>query len=167
MRQATAAFLVATALGLMLGATAELAAADESGDAALTASLRAAEEAFAKTMADRDHAAFTAFLDPEAVFFARAGELRGRDAVAAAWQRHFTASTAPFSWRPETVAVLDSGALGLSSGPVFDPGGQRVGTFNSVWRRQPDGSWRIIFDNGCPECECPPAPPPTPTAAAD
>lgn len=140
---------------------AALAAAAEPTNAELTASLRAAEEAFARTMAARDHAAFTGFLDPEAVFFARAGELRGRDAVATHWLRFFSAEEAPFSWRPDTVAVLESGQLGLSSGPVFAPSGERVGTFNSVWRRQADGSWRIIFDQGCPDCACPPA------AAAD
>jgi ketosteroid isomerase-like protein len=24
------------------------------------------------------------------------------------------------------------------------------GSFSSVWRREPDGSWQIIFDKGCP-----------------
>jgi hypothetical protein len=38
----------------------------------------------------------------------------------------------------------------LSSGPVFDPKGQRIGTYNSTWRRDADGVWRVIFDNGCP-----------------
>ena len=47
------------------------------------------------------------------------------------------------------MAVLDSGRLGLSSGPVFDPAGERVGTFNSVWRRT-EGEWKIVFDKGCP-----------------
>jgi ketosteroid isomerase-like protein len=158
MTRATTAFLVATVLGLVLGGTADFSAAEGASNAGLTASLRAAEESFARTMADRDHAAFTAFLDAEAVFFARAGELRGREAVAADWQRFFTAPEAPFSWRPDTAAVLDSGTLGLTSGPVFDPSGRRVGTFNAIWRRQADGSWRIIFDKGCPDCDCPPAP---------
>jgi hypothetical protein len=46
-------------------------------------------------------------------------------------------------------------SLGLTSGPIFSPDGARVGTFNSVWRRETDGSWKVIFDRGCPECECP------------
>jgi len=40
---------------------------------------------------------------------------------------------------------------------VFAPDGKRIGTFNSVWRRGPDGSWQVVFDRGCPDCECPPS----------
>ena len=57
---------------------------------------------------------------------------------------------APFSWRPEVVEVLDSGTLALTSGPVRDPTGKQTGTFNSIWRREPDGRWRVVFDKGCP-----------------
>ena len=71
-----------------------------------------------------------------------------------AWKGFYQEKAAPFSWQPENVEVLDSGDFGFSSGPVFDPAGKRVGTFNSVWRKEKDGKWRIIFDNGCPRCDC-------------
>ena len=51
------------------------------------------------------------------------------------------------------VEVLTSGTLGYTSGPVYDPKGNRIGTFNSVWQRQADGTWKIVFDKGCPPCE--------------
>jgi ketosteroid isomerase-like protein len=120
------------------------------------AGLRATEQAFAKTMADRDHEAFTSFLAEETVFFGGQGEIRGKAAVAAAWKPFFEGPTAPFSWQPDSVAVLESGTLGLSSGPVNAPDGTRIGTFNSVWRREADGTWKIVFDRGCPDCQCPP-----------
>jgi ketosteroid isomerase-like protein len=116
--------------------------------------VRAAETAFAKSMADRDHAAFTALLADEAVFFGGKGVTRGKAAVAADWKRFFDGPAAPFSWAPADVEVLASGNLGYTSGPVFDPKGTRIGTFNSVWQRQGDGSWKIVFDKGCPACEC-------------
>jgi ketosteroid isomerase-like protein len=59
---------------------------------------------------------------------------------------------APFSWEPEHVEVLASGTLALSSGPVFGRDGTRIGTFNSVWRLEADGRWRVVFDKGCPPC---------------
>jgi ketosteroid isomerase-like protein len=115
--------------------------------------VRATEAAFAKTMADRDLAAFLSFLAEDTVFFGRSdAPMRGKAAVAAAWKRFFEAAEAPFSWAPEAVEVLDSGNLAFSSGPVYDPAGRRVGTFNSVWRREVDGRWRIVFDKGCPAC---------------
>jgi hypothetical protein len=155
--------------------------------------VRVREAAFAKSMADRDLAAFASFISPEAIFVGAGGTTRGPKEIAAAWKRFFDGPDAPFSWKPEpnngsqihgctgawvpvhrfmvlgfkvrvpgfsgsrvlgfgspAVEVVASGNLGLSSGPVFDPEGQRIGTFNSTWRRDADNVWRIIFDNGCP-----------------
>jgi ketosteroid isomerase-like protein len=116
--------------------------------------VRGTEAAFAKTMADRDHAAFTSFLATETVFLGQQAVRRGKASVAEAWKPFYEGKDAPFSWAPESVEVLDSGGLALSSGPVFDPAGQRVGTFTSVWRKEKDGKWRIVFDKGCPPCAC-------------
>jgi uncharacterized protein (TIGR02246 family) len=116
--------------------------------------VRRTEQAFAKTMADRDHAAFTSFLASDALFVAPTRVLRGSKEVAAGWKRFFDGPQAPFSWEPDQVQVLDSGTLALSSGPVRDPSGKRVGTFNSIWRREPDGKWKIVIDHGCPPCDC-------------
>jgi ketosteroid isomerase-like protein len=131
-------------------------AEDGSGSAGLVSELEATEVAFAKTMADRDHAAFASFLAEETVFFGMQGEMRGKDAVAAAWEPLYQGPTSPFSWQPDSVTVLDSGNFGFTSGPIFTPDGKRVGTFNSTWRRGADGRWKVIFDRGCPPCDCPP-----------
>ena len=135
-----------------------LAAAPAETNAALAEQVRQTETAFAKTMADRDHAAFVSFLADETVWFGR-DVLRGKDAVAKAWKPFYEGKQAPFSWRPETVEVLDSGTLALSTGPVFDPSGKQTNTFTSIWRRDADGKWRIIFDKGCDFCQ-PPSPKP-------
>lgn len=113
-----------------------------------------AERAFAHTMAVRDHAAFKSFLSPDAVFFSRAAVLHGAKEVAAGWKRFYEGSEAPFSWRPDQVEVLASGELALSTGPVFDAHGKPIGRFNSIWRREPQGQWRIVFDKGDSPCEC-------------
>ena len=110
------------------------------------------ERAFAKTMADRDHAAFSAFLSEETVFFSDPNVQRGRQAVAAAWKPYFAKPAAPFSWKPEHVEVLDSGTLALSTGPVYDAQGKLVATFNSIWRQEAPGVWRIVFDKGSDVC---------------
>ncbi len=113
-----------------------------------------AERAFAHTMAVRDHAAFVSFLSPDAVFFSRAEVLHGKKEVSAGWKRFYEGSEAPFSWRPDQVEVLASGDLALSTGPVFDAHGRQIGRFNSIWRREPQGQWRIVFDKGDSPCEC-------------
>lgn len=120
----------------------------------LASEVRAAEQAFAATMAERDLDAFVSHIADEAVFFT-GKVLRGAEEITAAWSPFFEGAEAPFSWEPEQVEVLNSGTLALSSGPVYDPEGNRIGTFNSVWRLDSDGRWRVVFDKGCPPCDCP------------
>lgn len=111
------------------------------------------ERAFAKTMADRDFAAFTSFLSDEAVFFVGPTPVRGKLQVGQAWKRFYERTEAPFSWQPEQIAVLDSGTLALSTGSVHDPKGTLIGTFTSIWRLESPGKWRIVFDKGCDVCK--------------
>lgn len=115
---------------------------------ALAAEVEACEIAFAKTMADRDLEAFLSFISPEAIFFSGNAPLRGRDEIARAWAPYFEGSSAPFSWHPDVIEVLESGNLALSSGPVRAPSGEEVGRFNSIWRKEADGNWRVVFDKG-------------------
>ena len=122
--------------------------------AALSAQVAATERAFARTMADRDHAAFMSFLADETVFFSGPTPLHGKQQVAAWWKRFYDAAQAPFSWEPAEVEVLASGTLALSSGPVRDAAGKPIGTFTSIWRLEAPGSWRIVFDKGNDACEC-------------
>ena len=153
--------VVATFLTVLvsLSAVSTVPAAEKALDP--VAVVRAREQAFAKTMADRDLAAFTSFIADDAVFLGGGEPLRGPKGVAEAWKGFFEGPKAPFSWEPESVAVLESGHLALSTGPVHAPDGKRVGTFTSTWRHDADGVWRIVLDSGCPPCACPPA------AAAD
>jgi ketosteroid isomerase-like protein len=143
------AMLCAALVSLAVSAAAQ-------SNAELKEQVRRAETAFAKSMADRDASAFASFLAAETVFVSEGQATRGAAQVAAAWKRFFDGPRAPFSWEPETVEVLDSGTLALSSGPVRDPSGKRIGTFNSVWRRDANGQWKIVLDNGCPACNCDP-----------
>jgi ketosteroid isomerase-like protein len=110
--------------------------------------VKAREIAFAKTMADRDVVAFATFISEEAIFFSGNNPLRGREAVIKAWSGFYESADAPFSWRPDTVEVLESGSLALSSGPVLSASGEEIGRYNSIWRKDPDGEWRVVFDKG-------------------
>ena len=121
------------------------------GDAAAD-QVRATEIAFAKTLADRDVKKFRSMIAPDVIWLADV-PLRGPDQVLTRWQKYFEGPKPPFSWAPETVEVQDGGKLALSTGPVFNPEGKKVGTFTSIWRREDSGEWKIIFDSGSPACE--------------
>ena len=149
MTRAAALFL---SLGLLAGcaAGAKPAPVDR---AELTRQVAATERAFAKTMADRDYAAFVGFLAEETVWWAsRDRVMRGKQAVADDWKRFYEGPQAPFSWEPTVTEVLDSGTLALTSGPVYDPSGKQIATFTSIWRQESPGVWRIVFDRGCAHC---------------
>ena len=113
--------------------------------------VRATEIAFAKAFADRDAKSFLVLAD-DAQFLGRRNTMHGKQEVIAGWSEFFKPAVAPFRWQPERVVTNAAGDLGFSSGPVFDEAGVQIGTFTSTWVRQPDGSWKILFDGGsaCP-----------------
>ncbi len=133
--------MAAALLGLAGGA----AAADLE---ALRAQVEASERAFARTMAERDVEGFEAFVSEQAVFYGSRRVLRGRAEVVAGWRAFFDGPVAPFSWEPEQVDVLADGTLAHSSGPVHDAQGKLIARFNSVWRQEAPGVWRVVFDKG-------------------
>lgn len=121
-------------------------------------SLIAAETGFAQSMADRDFERFASFIDDDAVFLNGGQPLRGKAAILAHWKRYFDAPEAPFAWRPELAEVSAVHGLGSTEGPVSLAAGQVIARFYSTWKRQPDGRWTVIFDNGYDVCDCAKAP---------
>ena len=81
------------------------------------------------------------------------------------------------TWSAMFTDVSDDGTLGYNYGRFESrfPGADgrevvRGGFFLTIWKRQPDGSWRYVMDNGAPDRPAPPAPsaptpPPAPQAA--
>ena len=60
-----------------------------------------------------------------------------------------------FRWEPEASGMAGSGDLGYTFGTYSrtftGPDGaenRQAGRYLSVWRRQPDGSWKVVADTG-------------------
>ena len=118
--------------------------------------VRCREIGFSQSAEQRDIQAFRSFIDADARFVSYS-VLRGVDAVAEAWTAFFAADGPSIKWRPQIIEVLDNGTLALSRGPyrviAKNAEGKTVetwGTFNSVWRLNDDGQWRVVFDAGNP-----------------
>ncbi|GAB3389220.1 YybH family protein [Lysobacter fragariae] len=113
------------------------------------------ELAFARSVADHDATAFAGHISEQAVFGpGRAQSLRGPVAVVKAWAGIIDGSAVRLQWYPERV-TLASPDLAWSTGPALyeDPDPKatvryRLGHFHSVWRREADGAWRVVFDDG-------------------
>lgn len=123
--------------------------------------VRCSEIAFSKAAEARDVQTFASLIDPHARFVG-ASVARGVEEVVAAWAPYFADDGPRIRWRPEFVEVLDNGEYAFSRGPyrivTIDENGvssEMWGTFNSVWRRNPDGRWRVVIDAGSAPDETP------------
>lgn len=124
--------------------------------------VRCREIAFSQATEARDATRFAGFIDPDARFVGNS-VAHGVEEVVEAWGVFFASDGPSIKWRPRFVEVLEEGALALSRGPyrviVADEQGvqvERWGTFNSVWRLQADGRWKVVFDAGSPGVVPPP-----------
>jgi ketosteroid isomerase-like protein len=128
----------------------------------LTDDVRCREIGFSKSIESRDIDSFRTFLDDDARFVG-GGVRRGPDEIIEGWSVYGADDGPMLKWRPQIVEVLEDGKLALSRGPYKytqkNDDGEAVdywGTFNSIWRLQDDGSWKVVFDAGSP-AEQPPA----------
>ena len=150
-------WLLAVPLTILLAPTTVPAAALDRG--ALVEQVRAAEIAFAQSVLDNKPDVFASLLDSDTVFVSGNEVTRGKAAVIESWKGFFAPNRPHFEWHPEIVELSADGLLGLSRGPWVlrgkDKDGkdfERKGIYNSIWQRQADGSWKIIFDAGCSPC---------------
>jgi len=138
------------------------AAGEASADAAQD--VKCSEIGFSQAAEERDTERFATFINADARFVGTS-VTRGVEAIVADWAAFFEPGGPSIKWRPEFVEVLEDGRLALTRGPyrvtsLGEDGTltERWGTFNSVWRLDPDGRWRVVFDAGSPAGEPPPEP---------
>lgn len=109
-----------------------------------------AEKAFiemARTVNRRD--AFLSFLGDSAVTQGPNGPIKGKARIAAQ-----PVSEDWLSWEIRYSDIAASGDFGFNTGPWYyrpkksDPKPSGYGQFNSIWKRQPDGTWKNVLDIG-------------------
>jgi ketosteroid isomerase-like protein len=115
--------------------------------------LRDTERAFFDSAGVDLQSAFANFAAPDAAKFPGAtasAYVFGREAIAGLF------AGAPRgggpAWRPEIVSAATSGDLGFTFGPAWprqqgaNPPSPPGGRYFTIWRRQPDGSWKYAID---------------------
>jgi ketosteroid isomerase-like protein len=107
-------------------------------------------------------AAFAAYIAPEGIVLAEYPARRGIAAV----ENQFSAAPpgSRLTWKPAVAEIAESGDLGYTVGTyeLHSPAGLvRTGKYMTVWKKQPDGSWKFVADGGTPD---PPRSAPAPVA---
>ncbi|MDO7844808.1 hypothetical protein Q5H92_00445 [Hymenobacter sp. M29] len=105
-------------------------------------------------------AAFLAFSAPTG-FVAEGGKLMNAQEV---WQARPAQPTTRLTWYPVLADVAQSGDVGYTTGPwtqLKDGQPQTAGEYVTVWRKQPDGTWKFAVDMGIERIGAAPAKPAT------
>lgn len=102
-----------------------------------------AERAFAaQAQTEGQWTAFRAWAAPEGIMF-DGGPKNAHDML-----KGWKDPPVPVMWWPGRSWVSCDGGLAVNTGPWLRRGGTAQGTFTTVWRRLPDGSWKWLSDNG-------------------
>jgi ketosteroid isomerase-like protein len=110
-----------------------------------------AEHAFAQRSIDNGmKPAFLAFAAPDGVVVNRRGPVNAIET----WSQREPAPTGLLTWWPTYADVSRAGDMGWTTGPFefrekpSDEKPADTGHYFTVWRKQPDGSWKWVLDLG-------------------
>jgi ketosteroid isomerase-like protein len=141
------------ALALLLLAFALVAPAQQGGYTPALVSLVEAERAFSRTSVERGvRESFLAFFADDGINF-QPHPTNTREALL---KRPAPATRPPVTlyWEPVFADVSRAGDLGYTTGPyrLSDRSAERRptqhGYYFSIWKRQPDGAWKVVVDVG-------------------
>jgi len=120
----------------------------------LIAELRTADAAWLKAYRAKDIQRAARFYDKHGAMLApNRPLLSGRKALQKFIAKSFTLPEYKISWRCHNAEVARSGELGYTTGSYRmsfrDPSGKECsdkGKYLMVWKKQRDGSWKVLFD---------------------
>jgi ketosteroid isomerase-like protein len=121
----------------------------------LEAAVRDADESWAKAIASKSVEQTVSSYDAEALTAGSAmPSANGLAAVRAMWTKLFAQPEFSLTWKVNKVAVSESGTIAYSTGIWRMAGPDATGPYLAVWRKQPDGRWKVLID-GAWRCRLP------------
>jgi ketosteroid isomerase-like protein len=114
------------------------------------------EAAFDKATLERGLDGFMSFFAEDGVvLMPNVGPVKGKAAIRKTKKAGFSRPGFSLRWKPEYADIAASGDLGYTYGPYTltftGADGKKVtrtGRYFTVWKKQPDGNWRVVLDNG-------------------
>ena len=154
---AAAAFIILSAAAVMAAGSAPAGGEKEgvaaSNDAANV--LLKADADFDQAVAEKRAGAWVAAFAPDGIMF-RGGEVvQGPAAILELMGPSFADTSFSLRWTPVHADIAASGDLGYTYGTYESksPGADgkpvvRTGMYVTIWKKQPDGSWKVVVDLG-------------------
>jgi ketosteroid isomerase-like protein len=115
-----------------------------------------ADRAFAQATAERRLEGFASFLAGDVMTIRPDSPvIKGRKGLTGRWARLLNDPAMSITWKPLQAVISDSGDMGYTVGSyeVAKTSGRNTtlagrGKYITIWKKQPDGAWRVIFDSG-------------------
>ena len=122
----------------------------------MEADRRFAAEVAAAAPSDRA-AVWAGWFVPEGRQIVPGAVVQGTESIASLMEGAFTSSGYSLEWDPDSATASADGTLGWTTGRYVNrregPDGSVTaeGRYLSLWRRMPDGSWKVDLDTGVPD----------------
>lgn len=117
-----------------------------------------ADRDFQKATAEHRLDGWMSYMADNAVLFNINPAVVGKKAIADFYRPSFESPDFQLTWSPSRGEMFPSGDMGYTSGRyemrLKSPQGSlivRKGTYLTVWKKQGDGSWKVIADGGAPD----------------
>jgi ketosteroid isomerase-like protein len=118
--------------------------------------LKQADLAFARATAERRLEGFSSFLSEDVMSIRpNMPVVEGTKALAGRWAPMLNDPAMSITWQPLEAVISDGGDMGFTVGSYevakSGPQGRSVdgtGKYITIWKRQLDGAWKVVFDSG-------------------
>jgi len=115
-----------------------------------------ADRAFARATAERRLEGFASFLAREVISIRpNAAVINGEKVLADRWANLLNDPAMSITWKPLQAVISEAGDMGFTVGSyeVTKANGQGrtvagTGKYVTIWSKQPDGAWKVVFDSG-------------------
>jgi len=113
-----------------------------------------ADAQFARETGERGVEAWVSWFMEDGTMYPPTEPIRGRNAIREAMDGLYDPRSGKgelrLTWQPDRAEVSQSGELGWTTGTsrALSPRGERHGRYITIWRKQPDGSWKVSADLG-------------------
>lgn len=114
------------------------------------------DKEFAKATAEKGLEGWVAYFDEDGAMVPSQGEvIRGKEAIKNSMSASFSLDSYSLKWEPEYAEASEDGSIGYTYGryvrTYINQAGnimQGTGRYTTIWKRQPDNSYKIILDMG-------------------